>query len=297
MFATSLNRSISPHLKIGESWDVCDREESSVVLNSGSKGRTLRNLIEEDAHSLLGPRWKKNEKFPLLVKWLDCSERLSLQVHPPLPVAKKLNGQPKTENWYVASSSSDAALFAGLKRGTTKEDFVNAINNQSLEQHCHKVSSEAGDSLLVQSGRVHAIDAGNLILEIQQNSDTTYRVFDWGRRGLDGKFRELHVEESLQSIDFEDFEPTVTKTSKELGIFIITQCDEFRIRKFNADAKAVIKLKPKYQDCSIIHAVSGEVAIHGTRLLKGEHGLSPYSECCDIVCKERTTFLVTDRFI
>ena len=100
----------------------------------------------------------------------------------------------------------------GLKKETTKDDFEAALRNNQVEQYCHRVDSEAGDSMLVQSGRIHAIDAGNLILEIQQNSDTTYRVYDWGRLGLDNKPRQLHVEESMQCIDFMDFEPMPLKS-------------------------------------------------------------------------------------
>ncbi|MEK9633930.1 MAG: type I phosphomannose isomerase catalytic subunit, partial [Opitutae bacterium] len=172
---------------IGESWEIVDRkDDNSVLANTSHRGLTLAALLKSDGKSVMGPNWEPGRPFPLLVKWLDCSKRLSLQVHPPGKIAKKLSGEPKTENWYVAEASSDAGLFIGLKKGTSPDDFGQAVEEKTVEALCHRVQSKKGDSILVESGRLHAIDAGNLILEIQQNSDTTYRVYDWGRLGLDG---------------------------------------------------------------------------------------------------------------
>jgi len=196
-----LGRELPSGPPIGESWEIVDRPEAQSVVKGGAyNGTTIRKIMERHGAEVMGPNWPAARPFPILVKWLDCSERLSLQVHPPKSVAASLHGEPKTENWYVAHSTPGASLFVGLKKGVTREVFAKALAGGTAEDCVNRVPVAAGDSILVQSGQVHAIDAGNLILEIQQNSDTTYRLHDWGRVGLDGKPRKLHVEESLASI-------------------------------------------------------------------------------------------------
>lgn len=234
MLNTKLQRVIPPSAKIGESWDIVDRDDiNSTMSKPFANVSSLRNLIQQEPKKIMGPQWMPDQKFPILVKWLDCSERLSLQVHPPELVAKKFSGEPKTENWYIGYASNDAGLFVGLKKRTTKEKFRSAVNNGTAEKYCHRIKSNRGDSILIESGRIHAIDAGNLILEIQQNSDTTYRVFDWDRNGLDGVPRKLHIEKSMECIDFNDFEPSILKTSGRSKMQNLADSKEFRIRKFN----------------------------------------------------------------
>jgi mannose-6-phosphate isomerase len=145
----------------------------------------------------------------LLVKILDARDKLSLQVHPPTAVAARLGGEPKTELWYVADAAPTAELYAGLKRGVTPVEFEQKIAGGAVAECFHRLPVKTGDALFLPSGRVHALGAGNVIFEIQQNSDTTYRVFDWNRMGLDGQPRALHLPESLASIDFNDFEPAL----------------------------------------------------------------------------------------
>lgn len=203
-----LGRKLPQDAVIGESWEIVDRPEAqSKAVGGEFDGQTLRALIEQHGEAIMGPSWPKDRPFPILVKWLDCQDRLSLQVHPPAHIAPSLGGEPKTENWYIVESEPGASLLVGLKPGTTREQFETALADGTAEQLVNSVPVRAGDSMFVYSGRIHAIDAGNLILEIQQNSDTTYRVYDWGRMGLDGKPRTLHVEESLKSIDWNDSEP------------------------------------------------------------------------------------------
>ncbi|HET7537894.1 MAG TPA: type I phosphomannose isomerase catalytic subunit, partial [Candidatus Didemnitutus sp.] len=183
--ADQLGRTLPTAAPIGESWEIVDRPEAQSLVRGGdSGGRTLRQVIEQHASDVMGPGWPAKKPFPILVKWLDCRERLSLQVHPPASVAGKLGGEPKTENWYIAHAGRSAAVLAGLKAGVTPDDFERALANNTAEELVERHETRAGDSLLIHSGIMHAIDAGNLILEIQQNSDTTYRVYDWGRVGL-----------------------------------------------------------------------------------------------------------------
>src|SRR5581483_11451224 len=205
----ALGRRLPSGRPIGESWDIVDRPEAQSIVRNGTwSGLTLRAALAQHAADIMGPGWPASRRFPLLVKWLDCRERLSLQVHPP---AGTVEGEPKTENWYIAETEHGAHLIVGLRRGATREQFERAVASQTLEECLHRFTVAAGDSILVRSGQVHAIDAGNLILEIQQNSDTTYRVYDWGRVGLDGKPRQLHVRESLESIRWSGETPVLVE--------------------------------------------------------------------------------------
>jgi len=203
-------KALPPGTPIGESWEITDRPEGvSVVTNGPLAGRDLRWLMENHAGALLGDSQPCAGRFPLLVKILDAQEKLSLQVHPPAHKAAELRGEPKTEMWYVADATPDADLFVGLRRGATRAEFERRIQDGSVAECFHRIPVKRGDSMFLPSGRVHALGAGNVIFEIQQNSDTTYRVFDWNRVGLDSKPRELHIPQALAAIDFADFEPAL----------------------------------------------------------------------------------------
>jgi mannose-6-phosphate isomerase len=199
---------------IGESWEICDRAaDSSMITNGPLAGKTVGWLMENHAVELLGTaRPASGNHFPILCKILDARERLSLQVHPPAGKAAELKGEPKTEMWYIADAGPGAELYVGLKPGVTREQFEQKISDGSVADCFHRIPVQTGDTMFLPSGRVHAIGDHLVIFEIQQNSDTTYRVFDWNRVGLDGKPRELHVAQSLASIDFGDFAPKLVQT-------------------------------------------------------------------------------------
>ncbi len=199
---------------VGESWEISDRPgDVSVITNGSLAGKDLRWLVDHHHEELLGPAKLFKGKFPLLIKILDAQEKLSLQVHPPTSIAAGLRGEPKTEMWYIADALPGAELYVGLKRGVTRSEFEWRIRSGGVAETFHRVKVGAGDVMFLPSGRVHAIGAGLVIFEIQQNSDTTYRVYDWDRVGLDGKPRQLHVSESLASIDFNDFEPALARAA------------------------------------------------------------------------------------
>ena len=200
-------------LTIGESWELSDRPgDVSVIANGPLAGNDLHWLMERHGAELLGNERPHAGRFPLLIKLLDAREKLSLQVHPPAQQALELSGEPKTELWYIAEAEPGAELYVGLKRGVTKAFFEQKVTDGTVADCFHRVAVRAGDAMFLPSGRVHAIGKGLVIFEIQQNSDTTYRVFDWNRVGLEGKPRPLHHRESLASIDFEDFEPDLVPT-------------------------------------------------------------------------------------
>ena len=199
--------------RIGESWEITDRPEGvSIIADGPLAGKDLHWLMEHHERELIGTRSSSPARFPLLIKILDAREILSLQVHPPARVAEQLGGEPKTEMWYIADAAPDAELFVGLKHGATRAEFERRIRDGSVARCVHRLAVKSGDAIFLPSGRIHAIGAGLVIFEIQQNSDTTYRVFDWNRVGLDGKPRDLHIEQSLASIDFQDFEPSLIKS-------------------------------------------------------------------------------------
>ena len=193
---------------IGESWEISDRPEAvSVVANGPLAGKTLRWLMEEHRRDVLGAAAETSGRFPLLVKILDAQETLSVQVHPPEKIAAELGGEPKTEMWFITDATPEATLYVGLKQGVTRAQFEQKIADGTVAECLPRLPVKTGDAMFLPSGRLHAIGAGNVLFEIQQNSDTTYRVFDWNRTGLDGQPRALHVAPSLASIDFEDIEP------------------------------------------------------------------------------------------
>jgi mannose-6-phosphate isomerase len=210
---TLYRKPLPPGVPIGESWEISDRPgDASVIANGALTGKDLRWLIENHQRDLLGDAPSQDGRFPLLIKILDAQEKLSLQVHPPAQKAAEIGGEPKTEMWHIAQAAPGAELYVGLKHGVTRKEFERRIQDGTVADCFHRVPVSAGDTMFLPSGRVHAIGAGLVIFEIQQNSDTTYRVFDWNRVGTDGKPRDLHVAQSLASIDFNDFEPALVQT-------------------------------------------------------------------------------------
>jgi mannose-6-phosphate isomerase len=285
---------------IGESWEISDRPgDESIIANGKFAGKSLRWLMENFSRELLGDAKPAGEnRFPLLIKILDAREKLSLQVHPPASKAAKLKGEPKTEMWFIADAAPGAELFVGLKHGVTRAEFEKKISDGSVADCFHRVPVRAGDTMFLPSGRVHAIGDGFVIFEIQQNSDTTYRVFDWNRVGLDGKPRELHIAQSLASIDFNDFEPKLV-SEKFSGDEKIKSRPLVRDKLFNVEnlqmkMGAVAKLKE--QKLQIVVAVSGQIGIKiGSEIVNlsaGQFCLIPASlERTEILAKSNTALL------
>ena len=194
------------NMPIGEAWQICDRaEKQCVVINGSLAGKTLRELVEASPGKIVGSRHRAEEPFPILVKLLDSAKRLSLQVHPDEVIAKKFpNAEPKNEMWYLLDHDEDAKIFAGLRFDKTQLQFRTRVGTDKLEECLQVFPSHKGDAYFISAGTVHSIGGGNLILEVQQNSDTTYRVHDWGRVDYDGNPRQLHIDEALECIHFKD---------------------------------------------------------------------------------------------
>jgi mannose-6-phosphate isomerase len=187
---------------IGESWDLADHDRGmSIVAEGPLKGRSLRELTRACPHELVGARFAGGD-FPLLIKLIDANDRLSVQVHPDDELAVRLGVAPrgKTECWLVVADGGE--LFVGLKPGITREAFERALAAGTVADCLERQVVGDGDFAFLAARTVHALGQGTLIYEVQQTCDTTFRVFDWGRVGLDGKPRQLHVRESLETIDF-----------------------------------------------------------------------------------------------
>jgi len=213
---TLLGRDLPEGRKIGESWELVDRPEacSEIISGPGLKAgthQTLHTLWQEKRADVFGTRAPDLARFPILIKLLDAQDNLSVQVHP----APGQEGEPKTEMWYFLETAPEAKIYAGLRKGVTRERFEKAMGTKELPELLHGLHPQQSDAIFLPSGRVHAIGAGNVILEIQQNSDTTYRVDDWGRVDDKGKPRELHIEEALASIKFNDIEPQLAQPHGE----------------------------------------------------------------------------------
>lgn len=258
---------------IGESWEVVDREDAQSVVHSGPlRGVTLNELWTRQRAEIFGSVYASHEspRFPILIKLLDARERLSVQVHPPAHMAPALNGEPKTEMWYFADALPGANIYAGLKKGVSRETFEKLLRDGRVEEALHTVHVETGDSIFIPSGRLHAIGEGNVIVEVQQNSDTTYRVFDWNRTGLDGQPRKLHIEESLVSTDFNDFEPGV----KHIEEGIVAECPYFKVEKFTLTAPVPAIADGRF---AIYNVLSGGLTCAGSTFQPGDFFLAPAS--------------------
>jgi mannose-6-phosphate isomerase len=213
--------------KIGETWELVDRPEAQSVVEG--TGETLGSFWSgTDRKKIFGSRAPDTAHFPLLIKLLDAQDKLSLQVHPPEGKAKELGGESKTEMWFFLETKPRAEIYVGLKKGVGKVEFEKALAEGKVSECFHQLVTEAGQAMFLPSGRVHAIGAGNVILEIQQNSDTTYRVDDWGRKDERGKSRELHVKQALESIQWEDHEPAMVQPRGER----LLVCDYFKVTRW-----------------------------------------------------------------
>jgi mannose-6-phosphate isomerase len=202
---TLLNREV-PFDKVGESWNIsCRKNEMSVISNGVHKGKFISDVVYGE-DNYLGTELRSQKEFPLLIKIIDADDNLSIQVHPKDDYAQKEENYPfgKTEMWYIMDAPKDSFLILGVKDNLSQKMFSNAIENGTVEQCLSKLYVQKGDVVNIPAGLLHAITKGVVLAEIQQNSDITYRVFDYNRLGLDGKPRELHVEKALEVIDFND---------------------------------------------------------------------------------------------
>lgn len=259
---------------LAESWELsCHPDGPSVIAEGRYAGMTLSRYIEQKGKKILGVNCRRFQEFPILIKLIDARENLSVQVHPNNQYALAYEGQyGKTEMWYVIDSEENAYLYYGFKRKISREEFLKRIKEETLLEVLHAVPVQKGDVLFIEAGTIHAIGKGILLAEIQQNSNVTYRVYDYGRVGSDGKKRDLHIEKAL---DVTERIPVVRGKS---SCPHIASCNYFTVDKLNLDGTIMNEMS----------GVIGEESFMSLLFLEGEG---------EIVCgQERTTYRKGDSF-
>ncbi|TCP22592.1 mannose-6-phosphate isomerase type 1 [Tenacibaculum skagerrakense] len=250
---------------IGESWEVSDVEgDTSEVVNGDCKGKNLKELIAEFKGDLVGEKVFKSfgTKFPLLIKFIDAKEALSIQLHPNDELAmKRHNSFGKTEMWYIMQADDKANLIVGFQKDSNKEEYLHHLENKSLLEILNVDEVSKGDVYFIPTGRVHAIGAGVLLAEIQQTSDITYRVYDWDRQDDQGNYRDLHTDLALDAIDYKAEKKYTTSYSKqENKSSEIVSCPYFTTNVLPVNGK--IALNHNDKDSFVIYmCVEGEVTL------------------------------------
>ena len=270
--------------KVAESWELsCHEAGQSVIINGEAAGLTLSGWLADQDKSVLGKHAAHFENFPLLIKFIDAKGDLSVQVHPDNEYALRVEGEPgTTEMWYIVDCEPGASLLYGFKETISKAEFARRIADNTLLDVCNRVSVHKGDVFFIDAGTLHAIGAGILICEIQQSSNTTYRIYDYGRVGKDGQPRELHVDKALDVTKLEK-PARGTKPQASLDIFdgaeveLLASCEYFTTYHIQLEGSCHLKAGEDSFQCITALAGSMELAAAGGQvsLNKGESVFLP----------------------
>ena len=270
--ATILQKTIGAEMA-AESWEIVDhQDDQSVVAHGPLAGQTLRQLLADSGAALLGAKvWRSitspdipphlHGRFPLLFKFLDANQALSVQVHPDDRFGELLSPPDlgKTEAWYVMHAEPGAKIFAGLKSGMTKSNFAAAVESNATESALHWFEPRVGDCVFIPAGTIHALGAGLVIAEIQQASNTTFRVYDWGRVEATGQPRPLHIESAMAVTDFSRGPVQPQRVlSQQAGHATLVSCDKFVLNRLSLDAPLLIAGDEKFH---LLAVTRGEVRI------------------------------------
>jgi mannose-6-phosphate isomerase len=261
---TVLGKQLGEGTDYAESWEVVDHgDDQSVVADGPLAGTTLGDLVAQHGKQLLG-RHHPQSRFPLLFKFLDANRDLSVQVHPDDEAAAKLDPPDlgKTEAWVILHADPGSRIYAGLKRGFDRAALEREVHRGTTELCLHRFDPQAGDCVFIPAGTVHALGTGLVVAEIQQASDTTFRLFDWNRIGPDGKPRALHVQQALDAIDY-DSGPVKPQTPQPTGrthVSRLVHCDKFVLERWQFDGREPIGGDDRFHILSVIH---GEVVVAG----------------------------------
>ena len=254
---------------VAESWELSTHKDGqSVVADGPDAGLTLSEYIDKHGEGILGSNSQKFDYFPILIKLIDAKDNLSIQVHPSDDYALKNEGEyGKTEMWYVLDANEGASLYYGFKSEITKDEFEERINNNTLLDVLNKVEVHKGDMFFIESGTVHAIGKGIVICEIQQNSNTTYRVYDYDRRDANGNPRELHIK---KAIDVSNLAPadqnrSASETVEHEGFSVtrLAECRYFTVDKVEVDSKAALTVSTDSFKSIIVTDGSGVLTFDG----------------------------------
>jgi mannose-6-phosphate isomerase len=263
-FETSLGRTLPPGEDYAESWEISDHGADQSVISSGAlAGTTLAEIVAQHGSQLFG-RHHPQSRFPLLAKFLDARQTLSLQVHPNDVQAARLNPPDfgKTETWIILEAEPGGLVYAGLKSGVDRAKLESAIREGHCQDCLHSFQPSAGDCIFIPAGTVHSLGAGLLIAEIQQSSDTTFRLFDWNRLGPDGKQRPLHTEQGLNVTNFSagPVNPQQVKKTKSDAVIRLVTCDKFILDKLTFDTPQEIGGDDRFH---ILIVMDGSLQIEG----------------------------------
>ncbi|MDA3926672.1 MAG: mannose-6-phosphate isomerase [Kiritimatiellae bacterium] len=266
-----------------ESWEISAHPDGMSIVAEGSfKRSTLDELVKRFGTDLIGTLAPQYDRFPLLFKIIDARCKLSVQVHPNNGNASLTGGEPKTEMWYVLGCEEGASLYAGMVATATSQSVAEAIKNGTVAKQLAKLKVKPDEALFIPGGLVHAIGDGCLVYEVQQNSNTTYRMFDWNRTDPEGKPRQLHVEESLATIDWSLKPPTMLPSEQKrettgASWSKVVSCEFFTIQKFNLNG--TVEIKQDGSTFTSIFVVSGSAIItsngRSVELAKGSSALIP----------------------
>lgn len=239
-----------------EAWMLsCHKDGMNVVLNGEHKGKTINEVLDIWGKEALGKRAEKFSYFPILIKLIDAKQKLSVQVHPNDDYALAVEGEyGKTEMWYVVDCEQGAELVYGFKNDISGEEFERRIKDNTLLEVCNCVPVSKGDVFFIEAGTLHAIGEGILIAEVQQNSNTTYRVSDYGRLGADGKPRELHIDKAIEVTNCEAPKIPYGKVGKALdnGITELASCDKFTAQIINLDGELTLGLDESFASIIVL---------------------------------------------
>jgi mannose-6-phosphate isomerase len=283
---TVLGKPIGDGSDYAESWEIADHEHGqSIVANGPLAGTSLHQLVTSRGAELLGRhaplvRQSLQPRFPLLFKFLDCQRDLSVQVHPNDAAASRLTPPDlgKTEAWVVLEAQPGSRIYAGLKKGVDESRLRRALSDGSVENCLHWFEPQPGDCVFIPAGTVHALGAGLLVAEIQQASDTTYRLYDWGRVGPDGKPRSLHVEPALTVTDYSavGIEPQQPSATGRQGVQCLVSCDKFVLNRWRVTNEESLDLGEGFH---ILSVLDGQLDVSAgdsrVRLLRGQTTLLP----------------------
>lgn len=288
--------------RIAESWELsCHKDGQSVIIGGEYDGRTLSDYIAAKGKDVLGTNCARFEYFPVLIKLIDAKDNLSVQVHPSNDYALRVEGEyGKTEMWYIVDCDEGAELLYGFKHSISKEEFAQRIADNTLLEVTNNVPVHKGDVFFIESGTLHAIGKGILIAEIQQNSNTTYRIYDYGRVGKDGKPRELHVEKAKDVTELIPPKyPTTAQGAPEKtegGIkTLLRSCEYFNVNKLEIDGTMKITAGSGSFESMLVLDGSFEVA-YGAEKLSAVKGDSLFADAGtgDIAITGKGTVILTD---
>jgi len=257
---TVLGKPIGSESDYAESWEVVDHGiDQSVVTGGMHDGMTLQQLLQEHNQAVLG-RHAGRTQFPLLIKFLDANDRLSVQVHPDDARARTFDPSEngKTEAWVIISAEPGSRIYAGLREGVTRDELATALAGGTVEECLHSFEVSAGDCVFIPAGTVHAIAEGILLAEVQQSSDLTFRLDDWGRLGADGKPRELHIEQALICTDFERGPVSCQLPRSIPGGEELVSCEYFTIRRYAGPGQVAL---PDDNRFHILMSLAGEASV------------------------------------